>query len=212
MAYSFRGTPWRDIDFLNPSSPDSGLLDVFSLYEDPDPAKADDPKPPVVAGRVNLNSASVDVIAALLRGTAIDEGRYLDDELASELAKDVHAWVRSTVPGQGPLTSKAALVSASAPTDKAKGLIFELSKKLKSSQDRSINDRREFAVRALSDGTTMRSWNFLLDLVVQSGQLNPAASGFQDFQVAAERRYWVHFAIDRPTGRIIAIQWENVVE
>ena len=212
MAYSFRGTPWRDIDFLNPSSPDSGLLDVFSLYEDPDPAKADDPKPPVVAGRVNLNSASVDVIAALLRGTAIDEDRYLDDELASELAQDVHAWVRSTVPGQGPLTSKAALVSASAPTDKAKGLIFELSKKLKSSQDRSINDRREFAVRALSDGTTMRSWNFLLDLVVQSGQLNPAASGFQDFQVAAERRYWVHFAIDRPTGRIIAIQWENVVE
>ena len=104
------------------------------------------------------------------------------------------------------------MVSASAPTDKAKGLIFELSKKLKSSQDRSINDRREFAVRALSDGTTMRSWNFLLDLVVQSGQLNPAASGFQDFQVAAERRYWVHFAIDRPTGRIIAIQWENVVE
>ncbi len=214
MAYSFRGTPWRDIDFLNASSPDSGLLDVFSLYEDPDPLKADDPKPPVVAGRVNLNSASIDVITALLRGTAIDEGIYLDNVLASQLAKDVHTWVRSSdlKNGQGPLTSKAALVSASAPTEDAKGLIFELSKKLKTSQDRSINDRREFAVRALTDGTTMRSWNFLLDLVAQSGQLSPTASGFQGFQVAAERRYWVHFAIDRPTGQVIDIQWENVVE
>jgi hypothetical protein len=211
MAYSFRGTPWRDIDFLNPSSPDSGLLDVFSLYEDPDPAKADDPKPPVVSGRVNLNSASVEVIAALLRGTALDDDRYLDDARAAALANDVYLWVRSSAVGQGPFTSKAALVSASAPTDKAKGLIFELSKKL-SNQDQSINDRREFAVRALSDGTTMRGWNFLLDLVVQSGQLAPTSTGFDDFQVSAERRYWIHFAIDRPTGKLIATQWENVVE
>jgi hypothetical protein len=78
--------------------------------------------------------------------------------------------------------------------------------------DQSVNDRREFAVRALSDGTTVRAWNFLLDLVVQSGRLRSDASGLHQFQAVAERRFWIHFAIDRPSGKIIAVQWEPVVE
>ena len=212
LAYSFRGTPWRDIDFLNPSSPDAGLLDVFSLYENPDAKLADDPQPPIVAGRVNLNSASEDVIAALLRGTAIDEDSYVNAALAKQLATVVHTWLHSSTAGQGPLSSMGALVSTSVPDEKAKGLIYELSDKLTSSVDRSINDRREFAARALSGGTTVQAWNFLLDLVVQSGQLPPSATSMKQFQSAAERRFWVHFAIDRPTGRLLDVQWEPVTE
>jgi len=216
LAYAFRGTPWRDIDFLHGSSPDAGLLDVFSLYEDPTAAPATDPaaaaKPPVVAGRVNLNTAKVEVIAALLRGTAVDEGRYLDESLANQLAKEVYEWLHATAAGKGPLVSKAGLVGSSVPDAAAKGLIYQLSGRLADNDDKSINDRREVAVRALADGTTVRAWNFMLDLVVQTGQLTPGATTLGQFQAAAERRFWVHFAIDRPTGQVIAVQWEPVVD
>ncbi len=210
LAYSFRGTPWRDIDFLNPTSPDSGLLDVFSLYENPDEIKAGDSAAPIVAGRVNLNSASVETLAALLRGTALDENEYLSKPLAEELAKQVHDWLRGTGTGQGPLSSIAGLVSNMPPDGKASGLAFEISGKLASAEDRSINDRREFIVRALSGGTTVRAWDFMLDLVVQSGRLTSSVKSLANFNVTAERRYWVHFAIDRPTGKVLDVQWEPV--
>lgn len=217
LAHAFRGTPWRDIDFLHGSSPDAGLLDVFSLYEDPaaETAVTDlkaEAKPPVVAGRVNLNTASEEVIAALLRGTALDDDRFLPAPLASQMAKEVHQWLHSSAAGQGPLTSKSGLVGTAVPAATAKGMIYQLSGKLTDDDDRSINDRREVAVRALTGGTTVRAWNLMLDLVVQSGQLTGGATTLGQFQTAAERRYWVHFAIDRPTGRVIDVQWEPVVE
>jgi hypothetical protein len=90
------------------------------------------------------------------------------------------------------------------------GLVKLLSDKFSSATDRSINDRREAIARALADGTTVRSWNFTLDLVVQSGTLPPAATELEAFQPAAERRYWIHFAIDRITGRLLDVQWERV--
>lgn len=217
LAHSFRGTPWRDIDFLRASSPDAGLLDVFTLHEEPEPLTTTNQKknqgnPPVVAGRVNLNSAGPEVLTAILRGTAIDEGRYLEPNLATQLARDVHQWLRGSAQGQGPLTSKASLVSSMSPEAASRGLINQLAEKLSDPDDRSINDRRETAVRALANGTTVRSWNFLLDVIVQTGQLSPAAASLAQFQPAAERRYWIHFAIDRPTGQLIAVQWEQVVD
>ncbi len=210
LAYSFRGTPWRDIDFLNPSSPDSGLLDVFTVYENPNENKANATAAPIVAGRVNLNSASADVIAALIRGTAVDQEEYISPTLATDLAGQVHDWLHGTGAGQGPISSMAGLVGEMVPDDKAKGLAFEVSSKLTSAEDRSINDRREFVVRALTGGTTVRAWDFMLDLVVQSGRLTPSAGKLGQFAPGAERRYWIHFAIDRPTGQILDVQWEPV--
>lgn len=217
LAHAFRGTPWHDIDFLNGSSPDAGLLDVFSLYEDPARGKTkvdlkEDSKAPVVAGRVNLNTADVEVIAALLRGAAVDEGRFLTPSLAAQLAGDVHDWLHATGEGKGALTSKGGLVASSVPETTAKGLIYQLSNRFTDDEDRSINDRREVAVRALAGGTTVRAWNFMLDLVVQTGQVSSGATSLGQFQAAAERRFWVHFAIDRPTGQILAVQWEPVVD
>ena len=50
----------------------------------------------------------------------------------------------------------------------------------------------------------------MLDLIVQGGQLTGGASSLQGFQAAGERRYWIHFAIDRPTGKLLDVQWEPV--
>jgi hypothetical protein len=56
----------------------------------------------------------------------------------------------------------------------------------------------------------VRTWNFTLDLVAQTGELPAAAKDLAKFQSFAERRYWVHFAVDRITGRLLDVQWETV--
>lgn len=216
LAYSFRGTPWRDIDFLNANSPDAGLLDVFCLYEDPDEEvrPLTDPvpvTPRVVAGRVNLNVASLEVMTALISGAGRDEGNQVSASEASTLGRAIIGSLRSGASTGGLMVSRSELVSR--PTGsggKASGMIQLMSDKYVKPEDRSINDRREAMVRALSDGTTVRSWNFMLDLVVQGGRLPPGSEGFEDFQANAERRYWVHFAVDRLTGQLLDVQWERV--
>jgi hypothetical protein len=214
IAYSFRGTPWRDIDFLDKTSPDAGLLEVFCLYEDPDEEKltaaelAGRPAQ-VGAGRVNLNAAGPEVIATLLTGTARDTGNYISQSEATSLAKTLVAFIRSTEANKGPLFSKSELVSRPSSSGTT-SLIATLSNSFSKPEDRSINDRREAVIRALSDGTTVRSWNFTLDLVAQSGELPAAAKDLTKFQSFAERRYWVHFAVDRITGKLLDVQWETV--
>jgi hypothetical protein len=107
------------------------------------------------------------------------------------------------VQGYSPAISSSHLV-------RAPGLARGLSEILTDSDDRSINDRRESAMRALSSGTTVRSWTFMLDLVVQSGSLRKSASSLEDFNLQAEQRYWIHFSLDRFTGKLLDLQWEKV--
>ena len=71
---------------------------------------------------------------------------------------------------------------------------------------------REAAIRTLAGIGTTRTWNFLLDLVVQSGQMKVGATSETDFITKAERRVWVHLAIDRLTGEVVDQQWETVHE
>ena len=214
LAYSFRGTPWRDIDFLDKTSPDAGLLEVFCLYEDPEEEKLTaaelSKRPaPVVAGRVNLNAAGPEVIATLLSGAARDTSNYISPSEATSLAKTLVAYIRSTDASKGPLFSKSELVSRPSSSGTT-SLITTLSDSFSKPEDRSVNDRREAVIRALSDGTTVRTWNFTLDLVAQTGELPAAAKDLKQFQSYAERRYWVHFAVDRITGRLLDVQWETV--
>ena len=224
LAYAFRGTPWKDIDFLDPSSPDAALLDVFRLYEYPDPE--DLASDPVVAGRVNLNSASEEVLKALFAGALVEDEivgngaadlKTFSDDQPAELASKFREWVDSEEDDKGPLLSMADLVqgyspdiSSSSHLVEAPGLARTLSEILTDPDDRSINDRRESALRALSSGTTVRSWTFMLDLVVQSGSLRKSASSLEDFNLQAEQRYWIHFSLDRFTGKLLDVQWERV--
>lgn len=217
LAYAFRGTPWRDIDFIHWTSPDAGLLDVFCLYEDPDEEELTAAEQAalgqrVVAGRVNLNSAPLEVLGALLSGTHRDEDAPLPASEASLMARNLFTHVRSQSSVAGPLLSKSDLVTRSfpGPSRTTENLVTQLSRLLRSPVDRSINDRREAVARALSDGVTVRSWNFTMDLVVQGGRLPPQASSLDDFQANGERRYWVHFALDRLTGQLLDVQWERV--
>jgi hypothetical protein len=70
----------------------------------------------------------------------------------------------------------------------------------------------EAPVRAISSVANTRTWNLLIDIIAQSGQMIPNATTLDQFSVQGERRYWLHLAIDRYTGKVVAQQLEPVYE
>ena len=72
---------------------------------------------------------------------------------------------------------------------------------------------RESVARALGEMGQTRTWNLLIDVAAQSGRYPPNATSFKNgFVVEGEQRYWIHVAIDRFTGEVIAKQIEAVNE
>jgi hypothetical protein len=71
----------------------------------------------------------------------------------------------------------------------------------------------EAPIRALADVTNTRTWNLMIDVIAQTGNF-PQNSGDlnSSFVVTGERRYWLHVAIDRFTGKIVDEQLEPVYE
>ncbi len=84
-----------------------------------------------------------------------------------------------------------------------------------SSTDAAIKRRRECVMRALADAGNTRTWNLLIDVIAQTGRYPATATSAADlpkFIVNGESRYWVHVAIDRYTGAIVAESFEPVEE
>ena len=73
-------------------------------------------------------------------------------------------------------------------------------------------EARECVMRALTEGGQTRTWNLMIDVIVQSGRYPPTASNLSQFVVEGEKRYWLHIAIDRFTGEVIDQQLEAVYE
>ncbi len=71
---------------------------------------------------------------------------------------------------------------------------------------------REATVRALSNAGTTRVWNLMIDVIAQTGRFPSSAGSLANFNVEGERRYWVHVAIDRYTGKVLDQQIEEVKE
>lgn len=107
MGYAFRGAPWKHIDFSSPESADAALLDVFSASDSPE----------LVAGKINPNSAPIEVLAALLSGGLKDElatDRVLSQSAtgeAVEAATQIVESLHSTNWGEGPLQNISEWVS-----------------------------------------------------------------------------------------------------
>ena len=186
LGYVFRDIPWKTLDLFSADSPDAALLDVFSVEETK-----------VVAGRMNPNTTHPEVLAALVTGVKSREiGGVLQN--ATEAQKAAQAVITSTGGAGGPLVNSAELatrfaaVSADLPaTGKAE---------------------REALVRALASAGNTRTWNVLIDLVAQTGRYATNAADLTKFTVEGERRYWMHVAIDRYTGRIVDQTLETVDE
>ncbi len=190
MGAAFRDLPFKGLDFFTAESPDAALLDLFTMTE------AD-----MTADRINPNSAPREVLEALLAGTLLepDSGTALTPTQASGLATAIRSTLDTTPitsPGDvAKVVTAAADVGAQLPTAAAR-----------------IKNRREVISRSLAPVTDARTWNLLLDLVVQSGKIAPGSSSLENFIPSASRRYWIHIAIDRLTNRVLEIRTEPIHE
>lgn len=206
LSNVLRDQPWKQLDFFTPQSGDAALLDMFCIYESQNPTGDS-----VVAGRVNLNTRRLEVIAALFRGVEMQSGSALSSTQATSLAQALVDWTSNTDASKGPLRNRAELVGKFISGTNYSGFSSELDSVL-SGVDRAIPFRRQNALGALTDAGTTRAWTFLVDLIVQDGQFLNPASGGADFVVRGEKRLWVHVAMDRFTGEVISQREEEVRE
>ncbi|MDX2080287.1 MAG: hypothetical protein SFU53_05840 [Terrimicrobiaceae bacterium] len=191
LSATFRGQPWKSLDFFTAESADAGLLDLFSL---------DDGE--VVAGRLSLNTRHTEVIQAVIQNVSRRELVHdpISPAAAAAVADD---FLAAGSLGNTPYVSKSAIVTQ---------FLANRSSQMSDTTYPINKHRREAVVRALGEIGNARTWNLLIDLVVQSGRYTPASRTIQDFMVEGQRRYWLHVAIDRWTGEVIESQWEAVDE
>jgi len=205
MGYAFRDQPFKTLDFSSATSPDAGLLDLFSVNDYSDPSS-------MRAGTVSLNSRQGPALAAVLASTIKreDTPRVSVNSLPSPTPQ-----VLTSTEANNIATSLAA--NATPVTNKAD--IAKLIANETGLGPGVPKTQRELIARALGETSQTRTWNLMIDVIAQSGRYpQNAASGpnttnpLANFLVEGEQRYWVHVAIDRFTGQVIDKQIEVVNE
>ncbi len=205
LGYAYSGMEWRSLDFSSPQSGDSGLLDLFTLNDTENVNQQS-----MISGVLNINTHNPSVLQAMISGGLING---LDSTGAGITSADAQTMANAIVTEtttNKPLLNRAELATrvASLPSIKtalAAGTPAVVTK-----------DRREAVVRALAEPADTRTWNLLIDLVVQAGRYPTTAvaartqAALSQFDVQGERRYWLHVAIDRYTGKVIDEQLELI--
>lgn len=186
LGYAFRDQPFKTLDLFSSKSADGALLDLFSTREIPTTVRA---------GVVNINTRNPTVLKAIFAGTVRSAAASPDTFVTTANADTIsQAMVAQT--SATPFQNIAELP----------GFVFN------ESTLGSLKYEREAIARALGDVGQARTWNLLIDVVAQTGRFGAAASRLNDFIVEGERRYWLHVALDRFTGKVIDQQLEPVTE
>ena len=198
LGHVFRDSPWKSLDFSTRRSGDLGLLDVFSISET-------DGDPPLTAGQINLNTRQTAALAAALQNSSKQLAGVNPGVPSSELTAAQAQTLAQAIVDESevkPFADKGDLVArvlnAGTGTDPLAG--------------DTLKTAREAAVRALAEIGTTRTWNFLIDLVAQTGRFTASSRNGSDFLVQGEERVWIHVAIDRMTGEILELRREVVNE
>jgi hypothetical protein len=206
LGYVFRDDPWRSLDFFSvfhgvSTSADSGLLDLFTMTDSPNP---------VIAGRVNLNTKNPLVLQAVLNNTVADSfgnttmGTSASISNPTAMASALIAYTKTPLQA---LVNKDQLVTKFNPTLPVGS---SASSPFSSVDEQNVKFCREAFVRSLADVGQTRTWNLLIDLVAQAGKYPTTATSLDQFNVEGQRHYWLHVAIDRVTGKVIDQQLELV--
>ena len=218
LGYTYRDLPFKTLDFFSCYSADAALLDVFSITDEA--RVAGNRLYATVAGHVDLNNASVPVLESLLNGAAKKEDYDTNYNMKAEvpaMATNITEMISPTNNSPlGPILNRANIVTRlmdGAPatptfTPAAPSILASFT----TNADKGNKAYFEAPVRALSDVTNTRTWNLFIDVIAQSGHLAPTATSLDNFVVNGEKRYWLHIAIDRYTGKIVDQQLEPVYE
>lgn len=222
LAHTFRDVPWKNLDFTFQESGDTGLLDVFTVYENPSDSEIGTP---LVAGKVNLNVAPPPVLSALLHNAAREipmDSLSATDKLTALTPLTTRLIQYRNPDGSpseendganGPMRSLAELVGRVYGAGDGKfsnhaRFVGVRPEQFGDAKDQTRPERMAALVRSLADSGTTRTWNLMIDLIAQSG----TGDTFTDFKASSESRWWLFISIDRFTGKILARSVERVVE
>ncbi|MDR1190169.1 MAG: hypothetical protein LBK60_00705 [Verrucomicrobiales bacterium] len=203
LGYVFRDLPFKTLDFFSEVSGDAALLDVFTVSDEV--RVTNHQLNAIVSGRLNPNNAAQPVLAAVFSGAGKKERDPAWNISAAEsrnLAKNIAGHLLETG-GTAALANRADLVTTLGGVIR-NGMSF--------ADDRNNKAYIEGPVRALADICDFRTWNVMLDVIVQAGLISPSARELKDFTVEAEKRFWLHLAIDRYTGQVVDQLLEPVYE
>jgi len=198
LSYVYRDLPYKTLDLWSDSSADSGLLDLFSVSDEPI----------VTAGKINPNSAPPLVLEAILSKTLKHNGETASISVAEAqvLANQLSQTLATT-----PLSSRGNMAALNTTIQTA----FS-STTLPATNQTANKANKAYAespIRALASASNTRTWNLMVDVVAQSGVFPANSTSLANsFIVQGERRYWLHLAIDRLTGKIVDSQLEQVYE
>jgi hypothetical protein len=206
LGYAFRDLPWRSLDLHTPNSGDAGLLDVFTIGEEP----------AILAGRIDLNTRQPTSVQAVIQEALWDEydltnlvattgasGQCHSDTMAANYAN----YTSQT----GTLSNRSGLVTALNGSTKFVETVLRPGNGV-AHQNQDAKTRREAVARSTASMGQTRTWNLMIDIIAQSGRYPPTAAALPDFVVEGEKRYWLHIAIDRFAGEVIDQQLEAVYE
>jgi hypothetical protein len=181
----------KTLDFFTPTSPDAAILDLFTYNS-----------APLRSGIVNLNTQNVAVLTAILTGAFQTEQNIGSAPSPSPVASPAAKSAATNIVNA--TTTQAALSRADIP---------RLSSTVINAPFTATEETKETIARALSETTQTRTWGLLIDLITQTGRYPPGTTDLtQPFVAEAEKRYWLHIAIDRFTGQVIDQQLEGVSE
>ena len=203
LGYAFRDLPFKTLDFFSASSADAALLDVFSIADETRITSGS--IDPVVSGQIDISNAPLPVMQSILSGGSkkeLDANYYISGSDLANVATAISNKLSPVAPGVGPLLNRANLA----------GLGPVVAGAFTTSPDKGNKAHIEAPVRALADVTNTRTWNLMIDIIAQSGEMPPNAATLDNFVVQGEKRYWLHIAIDRYTGKIVDQQFEPVYE
>jgi hypothetical protein len=187
LGQVFRDQPWKTLDFTTASSPDAGLLDVFTLHESGSEA-----------GKTSLNTRSKFILTAILSNAT----KRLTDPTGATVITSAQ---------RDAIVNDLFAITSTQPMIRKTDLLTQLAAKA-SVTGLGNKEARELVMRAFSDACQTRTWTLLIDVIAQSGRYPPNANSLAGFMVEGEQRYWVHVAIDRFTGQVIDKQIEVVKE
>jgi hypothetical protein len=185
LGQVFRDQPWKTLDFTTASSPDVGLLDVFTLRESANEG-----------GKTSLNTRQKPILTAILSNAT--KSLTNTGTVITSAQRDAIVNALYNITSTQPMIRKTDLLTQLAADPSVTGL--------------GNKEARELVMRAFSDATQTRTWNLMIDLIAQSGRYPPNASTLAGFLVEGEQHYWVHIAIDRFTGQVVDKQIEVVNE
>jgi hypothetical protein len=189
-------TASRTLDFASSTSHARALLDFFT-YNTASRR----------AGIVNLNTRNGPVLASIIAGALLHDLGAENTPTSLVIQQDAltagQAIVQATTAAGGAAVNRADVARLAAAAAAAVPALA------------GSDEKNQTIARALAEAGQARTWNLMIDVIAQTGKYAPGTPDLTDptkFIVQGEKRYWLHIALDRDSGKVLGTQLEEVVD